>query len=78
MEVAKVFRKATAKERAAVVLSAVLKPGRLSLGTYSRAFSSQVDTGWREENAERQIARAPISCNQIGKGSSPTGTAFGL
>jgi hypothetical protein len=33
----------------------------------SKAFSSEVDTGSREENAIEQMYRAPIRYNRIGK-----------
>ena len=36
----------------------------------TRAFSSEVDTGSREENASKQESRAPIRFDRIGKGSS--------
>jgi hypothetical protein len=36
----------------------------------SRAFSSEVDTGSREENASKQETRAPFRFNRNGKGSS--------
>jgi putative spermidine/putrescine transport system permease protein len=36
----------------------------------ARAFSSEVDTGSRKENASRQGARAPFRFNRNGKGSS--------
>ena len=36
-----------------------------------RAFSSEVDTGSREENASKQKHRAPFRFNRNGKGSSP-------
>jgi hypothetical protein len=35
----------------------------------SRAFSSEVDTGSREENASKQESRAPFRFNRNGKGS---------
>jgi hypothetical protein len=35
-----------------------------------RAFSSEVDTGSREENASKQQTRAPFLFNRNGKGSS--------
>jgi protein-disulfide isomerase len=47
----------------------------------SRAFSSEVDTGSRQENASKQKARAPFRFNRDGKGSSPGRTrreALGL
>jgi hypothetical protein len=34
-----------------------------------RAFSSEVDTGSREENASKQKSRAPIRFNRIGEDS---------
>src|ERR1700733_12911432 len=36
----------------------------------SRAFSSEVDTGSREENASKQESRAPFQFYRNGKGSS--------
>src|SRR5256885_9813702 len=36
----------------------------------TRAFSSEVDTGSREENASKQKDRAPFRFNRNGKGSS--------
>jgi predicted small lipoprotein YifL len=36
-----------------------------------RAFSSEVDTGSRQENASNQESRAPFRFNRNGKGSSP-------
>src|SRR3954471_22794587 len=36
----------------------------------ARAFSSEVDTGSREENASKQKDRAPFRFNRNGKGSS--------
>jgi TPR repeat protein len=36
---------------------------------YARAFSSEVDTGSREENASKQETRAPFRFNRNGKGS---------
>src|SRR5438552_9431807 len=36
----------------------------------SRAFSSEVDTGSREENASKQKDRAPFRFHRNGKGSS--------
>src|SRR6266496_6668508 len=38
-----------------------------------RAFSSEVDTGSREENASKQNDRAPFRFNRNGKGSSGDG-----
>ncbi|MBA4033379.1 MAG: hypothetical protein C0480_02075 [Bradyrhizobium sp.] len=35
-----------------------------------RAFSSEVETGSREENASKQESRVPFRCNRKGKGSS--------
>src|SRR6195952_4926459 len=35
-----------------------------------KAFSSEVDTGSRQENASNQESRAPFRCNRNGKGSS--------
>ena len=37
---------------------------------YSRAFSSEVDAGSRQENASNQKSGAPIRFNRNGKGSS--------
>ena len=36
---------------------------------FTRAFSSEVDTGSREENASKQETRAPFRFNRNGKGS---------
>jgi 4-amino-4-deoxy-L-arabinose transferase-like glycosyltransferase len=41
-----------------------------SRGANSRAFSSEVDTGSRQENASNQKSRAPFRLNRNGKGSS--------
>src|SRR5712691_11822389 len=40
-------------------------------GYGSRAFSSEVDTGSREENASKQKDRAPFRFHRNGKGSRP-------
>jgi hypothetical protein len=37
---------------------------------YNRAFSSEVDTGSRQENASNQESGAPFRFNRNGKGSS--------
>jgi len=41
-------------------------------GRYSKAiaFSSEVETGSRQENASKQESRAPFRFNRNGKGSS--------
>src|SRR6185312_16214061 len=39
-------------------------------GRSARAFSSEVETGSREENASKQESRAPFRFNRNGKGSS--------
>jgi hypothetical protein len=38
-------------------------------GIEASAFSSEVDTGSREENASKQKSRAPFRFNRNGKGS---------
>ncbi len=54
----------------------------MSYAIQLRAFSSEVDTGSREENASEQKPRASIRFNRIGKGSSDrpplVKSAFGL
>jgi hypothetical protein len=40
----------------------------------ARAFSSEVDTGSREENASKQKPRAPFRFHRNGKGSTPAAT----
>src|ERR1700723_1955533 len=44
-------------------------PDRRQRNPNSRAFSSEVDTGSREENASKQKSRAPFRFYRNGKGS---------
>jgi hypothetical protein len=44
----------------------------------ARAFSSEVDTGSREENASKQEARAPFRFHRNGKGSRPSLAIYAL
>jgi hypothetical protein len=44
---------------------------RVSTIAPSRAFSSEVGTGSREENASKQKTRAPFRFHRNGKGSNP-------
>jgi hypothetical protein len=45
-------------------------PPMLAKRRQARAFSSEVDTGSREENASKQESRAPFRFHRNGKGSS--------
>ncbi|PAY10432.1 hypothetical protein CK489_07860 [Bradyrhizobium sp. UFLA03-84] len=52
-----------------------MRPSRWRISTARsrrppRAFSSEVDTGSREENASQQESRAPFRFHRNGKGSS--------
>jgi hypothetical protein len=47
----------------------VASAGKLAL-LGLRAFSSEVETGSRQENASKQESRAPFRFNRNGKGSS--------
>ncbi|MEH2706307.1 hypothetical protein DXU06_16330 [Bradyrhizobium elkanii] len=42
---------------------------REQIGALARAFSSEVDTGSREENASKQESRAPFRFHRNGKSS---------
>ncbi|QOZ20301.1 hypothetical protein XI02_38755 [Bradyrhizobium sp. CCBAU 21365] len=44
--------------------------------TAARAFSSEVDTGSREENASKQESRAPFRFHRNGKSSSSAGAGW--
>ena len=53
--------------------SAPFQPLRPTLGV--RAFSSEVETGSRQENASNQESRAPFRFNRNGNGSRMSGSA---
>jgi hypothetical protein len=54
-----------------LVLFVVAAPqGILGLVRRARAFSSEVETGSRQENASNQESRAPFRFDRNGKGSS--------
>src|SRR6266567_301801 len=57
--------------KAAAIGAVVLLRERLGLRARvpARAFSSEVDTGSRQENASNQESRAPFRFNRNGKGS---------
>jgi heme oxygenase (biliverdin-IX-beta and delta-forming) len=60
-----------ARRRSSLVAVGLGSPGQSALadGT-ARAFSSEVDTDSREENASKQESRAPFRFDRNGKGSS--------